>query len=207
MAQRKLWELPSAYSQDLSNDSLEKTVVISPQGIPNLIKIISKISPENNTSKKVAVRFEAPAIYLANDLNFFYYMDNATLSILTPIEKVSAGAPVSVCAPSINITSLGLWAGNLGCEIDTPVIASNAIGSFAIGIIARPNPQTYLRSYGFYYQTSENNGPLIKRTAKIAVNNYTNNFDGMPRTFVTYIAVGTLESVKNTLRSAYNTQP
>lgn len=195
--------LMQPYSDDRTNDLLSKTITVSPNNIPNLIKITAEITPENNDQKKIPTRIEAPTLYLASDLNVFYVLDRATPPTWTLIPTNKG----PFCDNGIGDT---LWPGDRGCEIDGPIIATNSTGTHAIGLVTQENSQFYKINYGFFYvyggNETQGNPLSVSNTTKISVDAYTSNGKA-PSSITTYIAVGDFETVKNTLHSAYSTLP
>jgi hypothetical protein len=203
------WKTPAesggCYTQQSSQDLLRKVLVLSPEGVPNLLRISSFVHPEQGNPKKaIPCRYEAPAMYINPELQHFYEC-NATLTALTQIPNTKQ--PKFSNSDMWDGNPAGGWFGSQGGEVNGVVIACDGAGH-AIGAAVVPSPSNTRVSYQVYFQNYQ-----IANTSKI---NNTRSMgpaiyvaDGSRyREFTTYIAVGANPTdVMNTLRLALQNKP
>jgi hypothetical protein len=202
------WKQPSQsdgqYSQLLSNDIIRKVVVVSPIGIPRLIRLSAFVTPESNrNSKAVATRYEVPALYINPELSNFYQA-NSTLTSLTQIPN--SKFPTFSNSDMWSGNPSGGWYGSQGGEVNGVVIASG--GGKAIGCVVVPNPVYSRISYQAYFQNHQiSTTTPANNTRSMGAAVYVP--DGSRHVeFTTYIAVGnTPQEVLATLKLAIESQP
>lgn len=202
------WKQPheseGKYSNIISNDSIRKVVVVSPDGITNLIRLSAFVTPESgNNSKKIPARYEAPSLYINPDLHTFYQA-NSSLTGLTQIQN--AKSPTFSNSVMWDGNPDGGWYGAQGGELPNVVVAAG--GGYAIGCVVLPSPAFSRISYQAYFQNHQcaTTSP-INRTRSMGAAVYVQ--DGSKYIeFTTYIAVGkTAQEVLNTLKLAIDTRP